>query len=109
MSRWTRRDCCWAWPYMRRTFRDADGLWDLLKRVKPLYSWLRVVFADSIYNRLTALLACLLCGLTLVIVRPAAGTTGFVVHPHRWVVLRRTILPGWVLSGRPWSLARTWL
>src|SRR3954447_21784907 len=88
MSRWTRRDCCWAWPYMRRTFRDADGLWDLLKRVKPLYSWLRVVFAGSIDNRLTALLACFLVGLTLIIVRPAAGTTGFVVQPRRGVIER---------------------
>src|SRR5215210_6609066 len=47
--------------------QDADGLWNLLKRLKPLYSWLRVVFADSIYNRLSALLACFLFGLTLVI------------------------------------------
>ena len=68
--------------------QDADGLWDLLKRVKPLYSWLRVVFADSIYNRLTALLACFFFGLTLIIVRPAAGTIGFVVQPRRWVVER---------------------
>src|SRR5215210_276701 len=45
--------------------QDADGLWDLLKRLKPLYPWLRAVFADSIYNRLTALLACFLFGLTL--------------------------------------------
>ena len=64
--------------------QDADGLWDLLKRLKPLYPWLRAVFADSIYNRLTALLACFLFGLTLIIVRPAAGTTGFVVQPRRW-------------------------
>jgi putative transposase len=73
--------------------QDADGLWDLLKRVKPLYPWLRAVFADSIYNRLTALLACFLFGLTLVIVRRAAGTIGFVVQPRRWIVLRCTILP----------------
>jgi putative transposase len=31
--------------------QDADGLGDLLKCVKPLYPWLRAVFADSIYNR----------------------------------------------------------
>ncbi len=68
--------------------QDADGLWDLLKRVRPLYPWLRVVFADSIYNRLTALLACFLFGLTLVIVRRAAGPTGIVVQPRRWVVER---------------------
>ena len=61
--------------------QDADGLGDLLKRLKPLYVWLRAVFADSIYNRLAALLACYLAGLALIIVRRLAGTTGFVVPP----------------------------
>jgi transposase len=46
------------------------------------------VFADSIYNRLAALLACYLAGLLLIIVRRLAGTTGFVVQPRRWVVER---------------------
>src|SRR5690349_17242083 len=68
--------------------QDADGLGDLLKRLKPLYVWLRAVFADSIYNRLAALLACYLAGLVLIIVRRLAGTTGFVVQPRRWVVER---------------------
>ena len=68
--------------------QDADGLGDLLKRVKPLYAWLRVVFADSIHNRLAALLACFLAGLVLIIVRRLAGSTGFVVQPRRWVVER---------------------
>ena len=68
--------------------QDADSLDDLLKRVKPLYAWLRVVFADSIYNRLAALLACFLAGLVLIIVRRPAGTTGFVVQPRRWVIER---------------------
>src|SRR3954468_2729424 len=73
--------------------QDADGLWGLLKRLKPLYNWLRVVFADSIYNRIAALLACFLFGLTLIIVRRAAGTIGFVVQPRRWVVERSL---GWL-------------
>ncbi len=73
--------------------QDADGLWGLLKRVKPLYPWLRAVFADSIYNRVAALLACFLFGLALIIVRRAAGSTGFVVQPRRWVV-ERTL--GWL-------------
>jgi putative transposase len=73
--------------------QDADGLPDLLKRLKPLYPWLRAVFADSIYNRLAALLACFLFGLALIIVRRAAGTTGFVVQPRRWVVERSL---GWL-------------
>ena len=75
------------------SIQDADGLYDLLKRVKPLYSWLRTVFADSIYNRVSGLLACFLFGLTLLIVRRPMGSTGFVVIPRRWVVERSL---GWL-------------
>ena len=46
------------------------------------------MFADSIYNRLAAWLACSLAGLALIIVHRLAGTTGFVVQPRRWVVER---------------------
>ena len=81
--------------------QDADGLGDLLKRVKPLYNWLRAVFADSIYNRLAALLACFPLGLTLVVVRRLAGSTGFVLLPRRWVA-ERTL--GWL--GRWRRLAK---
>ncbi len=81
--------------------QDAAGLGDLLKRVKPLYSWLRAVFADSLYNRLAALLACFLAGLTLIVVRRATGSTGFVVQPRRWVVERSL---GWL--GRWRRLSR---
>ena len=73
--------------------QDADRAWDLLTKVKQLYCWLKVVFADSIYNRLAVLLACFLLGLTLIIVRRIAGTTGFVVIPRRWIV-ERTL--GWL-------------
>jgi putative transposase len=65
----------------------------LLKKIKHLYCWLQVVFADSIYNRTAVLLACFLLGLTLIIVRRIAGTTGFVVIPRRWIV-ERTL--GWL-------------
>lgn len=68
--------------------QDADGLGDLLKRVKPLYAWLQAVFADSIYDRLAALLACYLAGLALIIVRRATGSIGFLVQPRRWVIER---------------------
>ena len=43
---------------------------------------------NSIYNRTAVLLACFLLGLTLIIVRRIAGTTGFVVIPRRWIVAR---------------------
>ena len=65
--------------------QDADGAGDLLRRLKPLYCWLRAVFADGIYDRLAALLACGLPGLALVIVRRGAGVSGFVIVPRRWV------------------------
>jgi len=68
--------------------QDADGAGDLLRRIKPLYCWLRTVFADSIYNRVAALLACFLLGITLFIVGRVPGTKGFVVLPRRWVVER---------------------
>ena len=81
--------------------QDADGVGDLLRRLKRLYPWLRVVFADSVYDRLAALLACFLLGLTLIIVRRLAGTEGFVLLPRRWVA-ERTL--GWL--GRWRRLAR---
>ena len=65
----------------------------MLKKIKPLYCWLKIVFANSIYNRLPVLLACFLLGLTLIIVRRITGTTGFVVIPRRWI-LERTL--GWL-------------
>jgi putative transposase len=81
--------------------QDADGAWDLLRRIKPLYCWLQAVFADGIYDRMAALLACFRLGLTLIIVRRIAGATGFVVLPRRWVV-ERTL--GWL--GRWRRLAK---
>ena len=59
------------------------------------------MFADGAYDRLAALLACFLLGLTLVVVRRLAGTEGFVLLPRRWVA-ERTL--GWL--GRWRRLAR---
>jgi putative transposase len=73
--------------------QDADSAGGLLRRLKPLYCWLKAVFADGIYDRLAVLLACCLLGLTLVIVRRSAGGSGFVIVPRRWVV-ERTL--GWL-------------
>ena len=59
------------------------------------------MFADGAYDRLAALLACFLLGLTPVVVRRLAGTEGFVLLPRRWVA-ERTL--GWL--GRWRRLAR---
>ena len=83
--------------------QDAEGVGDLLRRLKRLYPWLRLVFADGAYDRLAALLACFLLacfllacfllGLTLIVVRRLAGSAGFVLLPRRWVA-ERTL--GWL-------------
>ena len=56
--------------------QDADGAGALLKRIKHLCCWLETVLANSIYDRLAALLACFLLGPTLIVVRRIAGATG---------------------------------
>jgi putative transposase len=70
--------------------QDADSAGDLLNRIEPLDCWLEAVFADSIY---AVLVACFLLGMTLIIVRRVADSTGFVIVPRRWVV-ERTL--GWL-------------
>ena len=62
---------------------------------------MKTAFADGAYDRLAALLACFLLGLTLIIVRRLAGSTGFVLLPRRWVA-ERTL--GWL--GRWRRLAK---
>ena len=59
------------------------------------------MFADGVYDRLAALLACFLLGLTLVVIRRLAGSEGFAVVPRRWVA-ERTL--GWL--GRWRRLAK---
>ena len=81
--------------------QDADGAGDLLQRLKRLYPLLRVVFADSAYDRLATLLACFRLGLTLIIIRRLAGAEGFVLVPRRWLA-ERTL--GWL--GRWRRLAK---
>ncbi len=70
------------------SIQDADGAGDLLGRIKPLHGWLRTVFADSIYNRVAALPACFLLGITLIVVGRIPGIKGFVVLPRRRAVER---------------------
>jgi len=70
------------------SIQDADGAGGLLGRIKPLYRWLRAVFADGAHNRTAALLARFLLGLALLIVSRPRGTKGFVVLPRRWVAER---------------------
>lgn len=50
------------------SLQGADGAGDLLQCLKPFCCWLRGVFAGNAYNSVTALLACFVLGLTLIVV-----------------------------------------
>lgn len=56
--------------------------------MKPLYCFLRVIFADSAYVGDDLAAVCLSLSLSLVIVHRLAGIKGFVVLPKRWIVER---------------------
>jgi transposase len=92
------------------TVQDRDGCLGVLKEVRRLFPFLERVIADGAYQgKKTARAVRRAARARLEIVKRSDAAKGFVVLPKRWIVLRRTIFPGWVLSGRPWSLARTWL
>ena len=68
--------------------QDRDGALLVLAELKPLYCFLRVIFADSAYSGDELVAVCLSLSLSLVIVHRLAGIKGFVVLPKRWIVER---------------------
>lgn len=91
--------------------QDRDGGVWLMAVLFARYPFLVKLYADGGYQgpQFRRAIKKILRRVNLEIVKRSDQAKGFVVLPKRWIVLRRTILPGWVLSGRPWSLARTWL
>src|SRR3954449_7015790 len=91
--------------------QDRDGGVWLMAGLFARYPFLLKLYADGGYQgpQFRRAIKKILRRVNLEIVKRSDQAKGFVVLPKRWIVLRRTILPGWVLSGRPWSLARTWL
>ena len=73
----------------RADVQDRDGAVPLLTAIRPLFVWLRHVFADSAYagEKLTAALASR-GRWTIEIIRRSDAATGFVLLPRRWVVER---------------------
>src|SRR4051794_6864909 len=90
--------------------QDRDGGVMLMSALFGLYPFLLKLYADSGYQgpKFQQGLKRVRDQINVEIVK-RSDLGKFIVLPRRWIVLRRTILPGWVLSGRPWSLARTWL
>ncbi len=82
--------------------QDRDGAALVLVRLRPLFCWVRTIFADAAYDSDRVAVACLALGITaLIIVRRLAAALGFQVLPKRWIV-ERTF--GWF--GRWRRLAR---
>lgn len=68
--------------------QDRDGAILVLSKLKPLYCWLQVIFADGGYTGEGVAAICLSLSMMLIIVHRLAGVKGFVVLPKRWVVER---------------------
>src|SRR4051794_22263022 len=90
--------------------QDRDGGVMLMSALFGLYPFLLKLYADSGYQgpKFQQGLKRVRDQINVEIVK-RSDLGKFIVLPRRWIVLRCTILSGWVLSGRPWSLARTWL
>lgn len=68
--------------------QDRDGAVLVLDKLKPLYCWLLIIFADGGYTGEGIAALCLSLAITLIIVQRRAGVQGFVVLPKRWIVER---------------------
>jgi putative transposase len=89
--------------------QDRDGAALVLVRLRPLFCWVRTIFAAAAYDSDRVAVACLALGITaLIIVRRLAAALGFQVLPKRWIVLRRTMLLVSVSRGRRWSPGGSW-
>jgi putative transposase len=75
--------------------QDRDGAILVLAKLKPLYCFLQVIFADSAYTGDNLAAICLSLSMTLILVHRLAGVKGFL--PKRWIV-ERTL--GWLSRQR---------
>ena len=78
--------------------QDQEGAKEVLRKAKRRYPRLRLLWADSAYQRSDLpLWAVIACNFVVEIVRRAAGMMGFVVLARRWVV-ERTF--AWLVRNR---------
>ena len=69
--------------------QDRDGGALVIKELRRLYCWIKVLFADNGYNSVILAAFCFAHGcMALIIVRRVAGMVGFHVLPKRWIVER---------------------
>jgi transposase len=85
--------------------QDRDGALGLLRRARRLFPFIERIFADGGYaGRKMALVVWRTGTWKLQVVKRSAAA-GFEILPKRWIVVRRTILPTSLMSGRcTWSV-----
>ena len=82
--------------------QDRDGAPFVLRLSRRIFPFITKAFADAGFaGDGPATATCI----TVEIVRKPADQVGFAVHPRRWVVNARTMLPTHASSGRPGSTA----
>jgi transposase len=82
--------------------QDRDGAPVVLRLSRRSFPFIVKAFADSGYTGEALATA---TSIRIEIVKKPPDQVGVAVHPRRWVVLPRTILPVSASSGQPWSLA----
>ena len=82
--------------------QDHDGAVAVLCLSRRAFPFVAKAFADAGYAGDKLAKATII---TIEIVRKPPDQSGFAVHPRRWVVLPRTMVPVSASSGQPWSLA----
>lgn len=69
--------------------QDRDGALLVIRELRRLYCWIKVLFVDNGYNSAVLAAFCFVHGgMALVIVKRVAGMIGFQVLPKRWIVER---------------------
>ncbi len=82
--------------------QDRDGAPFVLRLSRAFFPFVTKAFADAGFAGDGPANA---TSITVEIVRKPAGQVGFAVHPRRWVVNARTMLPSHASSGRQGSTA----
>ena len=84
---------------------DNAGAQQILEAIRKRWPWLKKFFADSAYDRAKLMDKAAYLDFVVEIIKRIEAEPGFKVVPRRWVVVLRTMLPSWVLSGHPRSSA----
>jgi hypothetical protein len=78
---------------------DSAGAQAILDGIHKRWPWVKHLFADAAYDRLKLMDKAAYLDFVIEIIRRSEGQKGFEILPRRWIVIDRTMLPVWALSG----------